>query len=203
MQILKSSIILLIILVSCSNDYELNRSIFIADTEYPSLPVYTEWGYNTFGVLYDRAPLVNTDFTVPAKVINTGGITTFSLNGHIGGSRYSYYPQEDNPIKISFDLYGFEPSCLADLMELNDIIIDLTDPLCKVNFMVESLNYDVTVLNGTLHFKRAQNLIVDKQAFEIILSGVFEFQALINDEPSSFSSGRFDVGIASDNFFIY
>ena len=45
--------------------------------------------------------------------------------------------------------------------------------------------------------------MVDKQQYEIILSGVFDFQALINNEPTSISMGRFDVGIANDNFFKY
>lgn len=195
--------ILLIISSSCSKEYELDKSIYISDKDYPSLPAYTEWGYNTFGALYDREPLVNTNYSVPTKIICTGGKTSFSLKGHLGGSEYYYYGSNENPIILNFDLLGFEPETLSDLIELNDTIIDLTNPLCKVSMASDTVNYSITVLNGSLNFKRAQNLIVDKQPYEIILSGIFDFQALINNEPTSISMGRFDVGIANDNFFKY
>jgi hypothetical protein len=57
------------------------------------------------------------------------------------------------------------------------------------------------LLGGSLEFKKAQNLIVDKVAEEVILSGVFQFQIVIDDEPFTISRGRFDQGISYDNFF--
>jgi len=199
----KFTVILLVIISSCSKEYELNKSIFIPDKDYPSLPAYTEWGYNTFGALYDREPFINSDLRVPSKIVCTGGKTSFSLKGHIGESRYYYYESNEKPIILNFDLYGFVPVSFSNLIELNDTIIDLTNPLCKVSLTLDTVKYNVTVLNGSLNFKRAQNLMVDKQQYEIILSGIFDFQALINNEPTSISMGRFDVGIANDNFFKY
>jgi len=40
------------LLVSCSrdSDFYLQQSIFIEDPLNPGLPIYSEWGYNTFGV---------------------------------------------------------------------------------------------------------------------------------------------------------
>jgi hypothetical protein len=201
--IAKFTLIILIIFSSCSKEYELDKSIFIPDKDYPSLPAYTEWGYNTFGALYDREPFVNTDFSVPTKIICTGGKTSFSLKGHMGESRYYYYESNDEPIILNFDLIGFEPESLSDLIELNDTIIDLTNPLCEVSITLDTVKYSATVLNGSLNFKRAQNLFIDKQQYEIILSGIFDFQAIINNEPTTISMGRFDVGIANDNFFKY
>jgi hypothetical protein len=194
---------LLILISSCSKESELDKSIFIPDKDNPSLPEYSEWGFNTFGALYDREPFVNTDYKVPAKIICSGGKTTFSLKGHLGQSTYYYYISDANPIILNFDLIGFVPASLDDLMALNDTTIDLANPLCKVSVTLDTAKYDATVLNGYLNFKRVQNLIVDKQQYEIILSGIFDFQALINNEPSSISLGRFDVGIAGDNFFVY
>jgi hypothetical protein len=194
---------LLILLSSCSKENELDKSIFVPDKDNPSLPEYSEWGLNTFGAFYDREPFVNTDYKVPAKIICTGGKTTFSLKGHLGESTYYYYISYEKPIILNFDLLGFTPESLTDLMALNDTTIDLANPLCKVSIMLDTVKCDATVLNGYLNFKRVQNLIVDKQQYEIILSGIFDFQALINNEPSTISSGRFDVGIAGDNFFIY
>jgi hypothetical protein len=202
-QLIKFSIILLVIISSCSKEYELDKSIFIPDKDYPSLPAYTEWGYNTFGALYDREPFVNSDLKVPFKIVCTGGKTSFSLKGHIGKSSYYYYESNEKPIILNFDLLGFVPESLSNLIELNDTIIDLTNPLCKVSLTLDTVKYSLTILNGSLNFKRAQNLIVDKQQYEIILSGIFDFQALINNEPTSISMGRFDVGIANDNFFKY
>ena len=45
--------------------------------------------------------------------------------------------------------------------------------------------------------------IADNEPIEVILSGVFEFQALINNEPVSMSLGRFDVGVGQSNFYNY
>jgi hypothetical protein len=199
----KFSLIFLIIISSCSKEYELDKSIFIPDKDYPGLPAYTEWGYNTFGALYDREPLVNTDFNVPTKIVCTGGKTSFSLKGHMGRSSYSYYVSYEKPIILNFDLYGFLPQSLSDLLELNNTTIDLTSSQCKVSITSDTIKFNVTILNGSLTFKRAQNLVVDKQQYEIVLSGIFDFQALINNEPTSISQGRFDVGIANDNFFRY
>lgn len=200
---LKLFIFYLLILTSCSKEYELDKSIFIPDKEYPSLPAYTELGYNTFGALYDRQPFVNTDYNVPIKILNTGGKTSFSLKGHMGESKYHYYVSNEKSMILTFDLYGFQPGSLSDLTELNDTIIDLTNSLCKVTLTFDSVKYYATVLNGSLYFKKAQNLFVDKQQYEIVLSGVFDFQALIHNEPISITMGRFDLGIAKDNFFTY
>ena len=52
--LIKITIGLAIILASCSKEFELDKSVFIPDKDYPDLPAYTEWGYNTFGALYDR-----------------------------------------------------------------------------------------------------------------------------------------------------
>lgn len=200
--LIKICISLVITFAACSKEFELNKSVFIPDKDYPDLPAYTEWGYNTFGALYDREPFLYNDFSVPAKVINTGGKTSFTLKGHKGQTGH-YYSNYDNSMSLSFNLYGFLPESISNLMSLNDTIIDLKNPLCKVSLMVDTVRSEVIILNGTLDFKRAQNLIIDKQPVEVILSGTFEFQALIDNEPTSITAGRFDVGIGTDNFFKY
>ena len=50
---------------------------------------------------------------------------------------------------------------------------------------------------------RAQHLLVDEVPQEVILSGVFEFQAMVNGMPVTVSEGRFDVGVDESNFFKY
>ncbi|MBN2165234.1 MAG: hypothetical protein JW717_03055 [Marinilabiliaceae bacterium] len=62
---------ILFLLASCTSDYELEESIFVADSEFPELPEYSEWGYNTFGAFYDRKHFVSNNSEVPVKVILT------------------------------------------------------------------------------------------------------------------------------------
>jgi hypothetical protein len=200
--ILYFPLVLLLISASCSDEAELKKSVWIADEDNPDLPAYTEWGYNTFGAYYERDLFVSNDYTLPSKMINTGGKTSFSLKGQKGPHGYYYYePPEE--MSIIFDFYSFDPQAFTDLIALNDLTIDLTGPTCVVRVIIDIANYDLEILSGTLVFKRAQNLLVDKKLVEVILSGTFEFQALVDDEPISISLGRFDVGIGKDNFFKY
>jgi hypothetical protein len=195
-------ITMMLLMVSC-NEYDLSKSIFIPDKANPDLPAYSEWGYNTFGAHYDREPFVNDNSAVPAKVISTGGITSFMLIGRLGPySRYYNYGDQ-SAVTLSIKLPAFFVESRFDLLGLNDVIIDLNDPLCEVRLTINSLEKQVEILSGSLHFKRVQNLIVDKEPTMIILSGTFLMRALIDGVPSSISDGRFDVGIGDDNFFNY
>ncbi|MBN2274317.1 MAG: hypothetical protein JXR41_06210 [Bacteroidales bacterium] len=200
--IIHLAFITLLFSISCSEEADLATSIFIPDDEFPELPAYTEWGYNTFGAYYDRQLFIYNDYYVPAKVINTGEKTSFVLKGTKNNYNY-YYGYDNNSMSVSFDLYGFLPDAYIELIALNDTTIDLLNPLCKVVVTYDTIAREEHILNGTLQFKRAQNLIVDKRPVEVILSGYFSFQALVDDEPISVTSGRFDVGIGYDNFFRY
>jgi hypothetical protein len=87
------------------------------------------------------------------------------------------------------------------LVQLHDTSWDLTDENMLVIFS-EAANTDtLKILNGTLKFTRAQHLFVDKVSEEAILSGTFEFQANYNETFTTFSNGRFDVGISKNNFY--
>jgi len=196
-------IIIVLITAACSEETELKKSVFIPDDVYSDLPAYTEWGYNTFGAYYDMVPFISNESGVPAKMINTGGKTSFMLKGHMSQGYYYYYDYNDEASLI-FDFYSFDPQVYTDLISLNDLTVDLTGSTCGVRVIRDTANYDLDILSGTLVFKRAQNLYVDKKLVEVILSGTFEFQALVDgDEPISVTLGRFDVGIGYDNFFRY
>ena len=188
---------------ACSDEAELQKSVFVPDEDFPELPAYTEWGYNTFGAYYDRELFIYNAYEVPAKVVNTEGTTSFILNGTRGLYYYYEYSPENNAMSLSFDLTGFLPQAYTDLVALNDSVIDLLDPDCKVMVTMNGQKYQEQIINGTLHFKRVQNLIVDKEQVEVILSGTFEYQALSNDVPFSVSLGRFDVAVGKSNFYRY
>jgi hypothetical protein len=188
---------------ACSDEAELQKSVFVPDEDFPELPAYTEWGYNTFGAYYDRELFIYNAYEVPAKVVNTEGTTSFILNGTRGLYYYYEYSPENNAMSLSFDLTGFLPQAYTDLVALNDSVIDLLDPDCRVMVTRDGQKYQEQIINGTLHFKRVQNLIVDKEQVEVILSGTFEYQALSNDVPFSVSLGRFDVAVGKSNFYRY
>jgi len=192
-----------LIFAGCSDEAELQKSVFIPDEDYPELPAYTEWGYNTFGAFYDRELFIYNAYEVPAKVVNTAGTTSFILNGTRGLYYYDEYSAGNNSMSVSFDLIGFLPQAYTDLVVLNDSVIDLMNPDCRVMVTMNGQKYQEEIIGGTLHFKRVQNLLVDKKQVEVILSGTFEYQALMNDVPFSVSEGRFDVAVGKDNFYRY
>jgi len=195
------SLMILLFVAACSKEFELQKSVFIPDAEYSNLPAYSEWGYNTFGAYYDRELFIYSEQEVPAKVVSTGGATAFILKGRKGLSYY--YDNTDNEMSVAFYLTDFLPITYTDLAELNQTVIDLTSPGCKIVVTIEAKEYEAQVLNGELEFKKAQQLIVDTRQIEVILSGHFAFQALVDGEPISVSYGRFDVGVGEDNFFRY
>ncbi|HLO59876.1 MAG TPA: hypothetical protein VK179_14105 [Bacteroidales bacterium] len=194
-----SVILISLVLTSCMKDNELKKSVYINDPENFELPAYSEWGYNTFGAYYDRELFVYSDELVPAKIIVSDTASTFLLDGHKGPSGYYYdgYPE----MMVSFRFSGFTPEDYADLALLNDSVIDLENPACHVSVTIDTTIYPAEILEGELNFKRVQILKVDNQLVEAILSGYFDFKAIINNKPVTISDGRFDVGIGPDNFY--
>ncbi len=189
-------LILSISLSSCMKDMELEQSVFIADPEYPGLPQYSEWGYNTFGAYYDREIFVSNDIEIPLKVIVTTDTTTFSFKGQKGSGYYG-----NSTMAVKFIVPGFYPRNYADLLVLNDSIVDINTSGGDIKIYIDGNLVEATILNGNIDFNRVQRLIVDAEQVQLIASGYFFFQVIINDEPISISNGRFDIGIGASNFF--
>lgn len=188
------------LLNSCMKDTELKKSVFMYDPENVELPAYSEWGYNTFGAYYDREIFVSNDEFVPAKILVSDTAFSFILDGQ--NSTNGYYYSNDPEMLISFTISGFTPQNYDDLALLNDSVIDLSLPACHVFVSMDTLKYEADILNGELNFKRAQILKVDNQKVETILSGYFDFKAIIKNKPVTVSEGRFDVGIGAHNFYV-
>ncbi len=190
-------ILFIIITFSCKKDKNLRDSIFIDDIESPGLPIYSEWGYNTFGAYYDRELFISNDQYVPLKVIVTNDTMTFNFVGQKGSNNSGYNSQ----MSMKFYFTNFLPSTYEDLLQFNDSTINLTSNKISININGSYVN--TNLLNGFIKFDKAQLLYVDTKKTEIILSGHFEFQILINNEPIAISDGRFDVGVNQSNFFNY
>ncbi len=195
---------------SCKKENELKKSVFMEDPDNSGLPAYSEWGYNTFGAYYDREIFVSNNEVVPAKVIVSNNTMSFILDGQRGAPDYYYYSRYKSnynsnftEMSMTFKLNDFLPDQYSNLAVFNDTTLDLTNPLYQVSVSIDNNIYTANILSGELTFKRAQNLKVDKQPIEVILSGYFEFKALINNVPVTISEGRFDVGIGPDNFYKY
>lgn len=191
------ALLLVVMSVACSSDEDLGDSIYIPDSSQPGLPAYTEWGYNTFGANFERDKFIYSSQRVPFKVVVNDTATVLMFIGERTG--YYYGNQE---MSMHIVLKGFTPAHFTDLVSLHDTIIQLRNTMVEVKIFTLSGDNSIQLLNGQLTVKRAQNLYVDDQLAETILSGYFELQFLLNGEPMSISDGRFDLAIDSSNFFI-
>ena len=192
-------IALCIVVLACSDDAALRKSIFIQDADNPGLPVYSEWGYNTFGAYYNRKVFVSNDIDVPLQVKYSASddATTFTFTGDV-----SYdYTWNRNALSVKLIVHGFRPAAYADLISLHQKIFSLTDPSVELRLEYEGAPIDAQFLSGNFEFKRVQHLFVDNESTQVILSGVFDFQAVIEGEDVTMSLGRFDIGVSDYNFF--
>ncbi len=187
-------LIMLVVVSACSNDdLYLEESVFIEDPEVPGLPIYSEYGYNTFGVRYDRDVITNNYSDYPLKVIVDNGVTNFMFKG---------ITESYDSFNINLVLTDFLPQDEYDLLELNGKVIDLEGNDVVLEIEEGDIERSIEILSGEFEFKKIQNLKVDEVDSGVILSGVFEFKVLLDDEPVAFSYGRFDVIVSYSNFFV-
>ncbi|MDD4971982.1 MAG: hypothetical protein PHT07_21355 [Paludibacter sp.] len=183
----------IILLIGCSEDFQLQKSVFINDVNNPGLPEYSEWGYNTFGAYIDRTVFASTDNDLPGKIVVNKDTFNLILKGKSGYETLS----------LKFSIIGYSPADYPDLISLNDSIIDLKIARCIVTLGYPYNSKKLAISEGKLYFKRVQNLYVDKVLTETIVSGTFNFKTILDGEPVAISNGRFDLGIGYDNFFKY
>jgi len=175
---------------SCYED-EMNRTIFIADENNSSLPAYTEWGYNSFGAIYDRSFFLVSNSVTPCKITYDKGLLNFYLIGKIN---YDYY----SSMVLKFSFPSKPMNHFRDLSSLNNTTINLLEDNCSVTIEVNGIEDEVSLLSGSLTFKRVQLLKIDGEENRVILSGLFELRLLKKGRPETISDGRFDIGINND-----
>ncbi|HOS83636.1 MAG TPA: hypothetical protein PK199_01840 [Bacteroidales bacterium] len=199
-------IIFCVLLWSACSEYELQDTIMVYDSEHKFLPEYSEWGYNSFGAYYDREIFVSNKSITPAKLIFTNDSLTFMLNGIKGKPDtelyYDYYNSFPT-MSIAFQLSGYSPESFQDLTILHNTTIDLIDTNNAVYITIDTIRYKAQILSGSFSCKRAQLLYVDTKLNEVILSGEFDFKALVRGIPMTISYGRYDVGVNEGNFYLY
>ena len=180
---------------------ELSEQVFVADSENAQLPAYTEWGYNTFGAYYDREVFKSNSSDVPLKIVVRNDTTTFIFKGtKLSSKSSSYYANgEDMVMYISFPNMSFLG--YAELTTLHGTVLDFKSRGAVFSLMIDQVVLQPVLLNGMLEIKNARRLMVDGEAYEIILSGLFDIQFLIQQEPISLYNGRFDFGVHNGNFY--
>lgn len=193
-----SFIAIMLLLTSCAVS-EMEETIFIPDATDRNLPAYTEWGYNSFGALYERNYFLAANDIVPCKITVQRGIMTFSLSGRVAASNSSWSKRENMTLNFSFPVSGLIRD-YRDLLVLHQQTIDLTYSSCEVKMIKDSRTEDIVLLSGDLTFQRVQLLRINEQENRVILSGMFDLTFLRNGLPEALSRGRFDLGIV--NIFI-
>ena len=189
----------MLLLFSCDTWYdEIDKTVFIPDEKDENLPKYTEWGYNSFGTVYERMYFYASSDIVPCKAIYQNGKLRISISGRLGLSRNS----GNERLILSFSFPIDEPMRdYWDLMALHQKKIDLSDSSCEVAVSKNSETEVVFVQSGQLSFNRAQLVRIDEKESHVILSGTFDMIFWRNMIPETMSNGRFDFGIS--NLFFY
>lgn len=105
----------MILLNSCGKDpyYRIFQSVFIEDATSPGLPIYSERGYNSFGIYWDQTPFTSERTETPAKIVIKKDSCHLYLRGNINSIeqvfvisfpgytpenfyRFSFFKRKDN-----------------------------------------------------------------------------------------------------------
>lgn len=195
MKNLISALALILLASSCSktDDVFLSQSIFIEDPYAPGLPIYSEWGYNTFGAYIDRIPFVSNSSYLPLKVIVNSDTLKLIFKGTMGYET----------VELDFQFKGYAPANYTELIELDNTLFDLMDESCMVVLKTGDSAKLLNLIEGDFHIQRAQRLFVDETLNRTILSGTFRFKTFLDGEPVAVTNGRFDAGVGYENFYNY
>lgn len=187
------SVLLPLMFVACSkmDDFYLSETVFIEDPYYPGLPIYSEWGYNTFGAYIDRKPFVSTSLDLPVKVIVNSDTLNLNLRGKMGSQ----------DVDLRFAIKGFSPNDYFGLTVLDNTTINLKDPGRSVVLKIGDQTNVLELIEGELIIQRVQRLYLDEEPTKTIMSGYFQLKTFLNNEPIAISYGRFDLGIGYENFY--
>lgn len=179
--------------MSCSkmDEVPLSSTVFVEDSYYAGLPIYSEWGYNTFGAYIDRKIFVSSDDEVPAKIFVNNDTLHFMLKG----------TKNYMPTSLTFSLTGLSPQTEFDLLALDDTTFNLKDSAHFVELNINNNAKILEIIEGELVFKRVQRLFIDEEMQRVIMSGTFRFKTFLDNEPAAVTNGRFDLGIGYENFF--
>lgn len=188
-----SFILILVVTTGCSHDfdYRISNSIFIEDHDNPGLPIYSEKGYNSFGVYWGLTPLTTQQLHDPSQIVVKNDSCHIHLSAVKGNDAYT----------LVFSIPEYTPATFTELLSLHNQKFDLAKKECGISLLHHKQPTELKILEGTFHIKRAQNMYVDKELESVILSGIFSFKSTVDNEPATFSNGRFDMRFGNENFY--
>lgn len=186
--------LVLVIATGCAEDfdYRIANSVFIEDNESPGLPIYSEKGYNSFGVYWGLTPLTTQRPHDQSIIL----VKNDSCHIRFSGSTGQY------PYTLQVSLPGYTPKTFNDLLSLQDQKFDLSKSECAIFLFLDNRPIDFEVKEGSFTVKRTQNMYIDKELQGVVLSGIFSFKANVDGIPVTFSNGRFDMRFGGENFFL-
>lgn len=186
--------IILLIATGCDYhvDYLITESVFIEDAENPGLPIYSERGYNSFGVYWGLQPWTTGRGHDPSKIVVKENTCHIYLSGSI---------MDEIPYTLVLSLPDYIPTDYTALLSLDKRSYDLTGTDCALSLLWGNTPCKLEILDGEFHVKRAQYLHIDKKLQGSVLSGTFSFKATVDGKPATFSNGRFDMRFGEENFY--
>jgi len=185
--------------VACdTDDYNIERSIWIADPEEYQLPQYSENGYNTFGARFGQSYFTSYWRNDPFyfKWIDSTKSIKITMNG-----RYPNYDCKEMSLTIVFPC-NTTIDKTEKLYILDGKTFDLTDPEVEISVKQgdDTIKIISNIRSGNLTFKRVQKMYIDDEFCESIVSGTFEVR-YFDDSPRNITKGRFDFGVTETLFW--
>lgn len=171
-------------------DYRISNSVFIEDENKPGLPIYSEKGYNSFGVYWGLTPFTTARPHNQSMIVVRNDSCHIRFSGSTGQNTYT----------LQVSLPDYAPNDFTELLSLQDKTFDLAESECAISLFFGNRALDFETQEGTFTVERAQNMYVDKVLQSVVLSGIFSFKANVDGIPATFSNGRFDMRFGEENF---
>jgi hypothetical protein len=185
--------LLLLLACGCTHgfDYRLSNSVFIEDIENPRLPIYSERGYNSFGVYWGLSPFTTEQLHDPSIIVVENDTCHIHFSGVIADQAYT----------LMISIPDYLPHSFNDLLSLDGTDFNLSEQGAVISLLSYRRAKVLEIIEGTFSIQRVQNLYVDKSLHSVVLSGTFSFKALLDEIPTTFSKGRFDMRFGDENFY--
>ena len=179
-----------LIFMSCKKEMTLGGSYIIPDPANPSLPIYSESGYNTFGAMFDDNSMTKSQYPYNSGFvyITTDTMSVFKMN-FLG------------MVAIDFKLKDIFPSNYTELLVLDGKTYNFKEPNSSFALYRDGTPVDYQLIDGEIEFHKAQPLRIDEIVSGTVLSGYFSMKFIIDNQPHSIYDGRFDVSVQDHNFY--
>lgn len=183
-----------LIFMSCKKETTLSGSYIIPDPANPSLPIYSESGYNTFGAMFDDNSMTKSQYQYNSGFvyITTDTMSVFKMN-------FVLYPY--GTVAIDFKLKDMFPSNYAELLALAGKTYNFKEPNSSFALYRDGTPVDYQLIDGEIEFHKAQPFRIDEIVSGTVLSGYFSMKFIVDNQPHSIYDGRFDVSVQDHNFY--